>query len=117
MARLDRQTAMTATDFHHADDCAQSVTYGPRGGPRFPRTEEWRRNGATQTWVREPLRYRVPVKYGMRSYGSLTESDGAPYGAWHTGRAADCELGTLRASIKAWEQSTIDARMAARRED
>ena len=98
MPRLDRQTAMTADHFHHSADCAQTVTYGPRGGPRFPRTEEWRRNGATQTWSREPKRFRVPVKYGLRSYGQLVESDGAPYGPWHVGRAEDCDLGELRAS-------------------
>jgi hypothetical protein len=116
MPTLTRDTAITADHFHHSEDCAQSVTYGPRGGPRFPRTEEWRRNGATQTWKREPDRYRVPVKYGLRSYGSLTEHDGAPYGPWHVGTATECDLGALRASYTAWEQSTIAARVAARAE-
>jgi hypothetical protein len=90
---------MTADRFHHAADCAQVITYGPRGGPHFPRTEEWRRNGATQTWRTRPDEYRVPVKYGLRSYGALIEGDGAPFGPWHTGRAEDCELGALAPSM------------------
>jgi hypothetical protein len=111
MPALDRTNATTATYFHHRDDCAQVVTYGPRGGPRFPRTELWRRNGATQTWATRPDDFRVPVKYGMRSYGQLVAGDSP---AWHVGTAEACDLGTLRDSLKAWEQSAIDARMAAR---
>lgn len=96
MATLDRVNAMTARDFHHRDDCAQVVTYGPRGGATFPRTEEWRRNGSTQTWKTRPGEFRIPVKYGLRSYGSLTDYD-AP--DWHIGRATECTDGTLAASI------------------
>jgi hypothetical protein len=98
---LDRESAMTAHYFHHGADCAQTVTYGPRGGAQYPRTELWRRNGATQTWRTRPDEYRVPIKYGLRAYGSLTQHDGAPYGAWHVGTAEDCALGTLAASLAA----------------
>lgn len=96
MAVLDRVNALTARDFHHSDDCAQSIAVGPRGGLTFPRVEAWRRNGSTQTWKRDPGRFRIPVKYGIRTYGNLTDGDSP---AWHTGRAEDCDLGTLRASI------------------
>ena len=96
MARLDYQNAQTARDFHHGDDCAHGVTVGPRGGVTYPRVENWRRNGATQTWKRDPERFRVPVKYGLRGYGALTESAA---GVWHTGRAEECPDGRLADDI------------------
>lgn len=34
-----------------------------------------RRNGRTQTWKRDPKRFRIPVKMGFRGYGALTERD------------------------------------------
>lgn len=96
MTTLDRETAMTARDFHPADSCAHGVTVGPRGGVTYPRTEDWRRNGQTQTWKREPERFSIPVKYGLRTYGRLTD---AYAGDWHTGRAEDCPLGRLADDI------------------
>lgn len=33
-----------------------------------------RRNGATKTWKREPNRFRIPIKYGFRGYGEITET-------------------------------------------
>jgi hypothetical protein len=96
---LGRRNAMTAREFHPADACAQTVAIGPKGGRTMPRhVENWRRNGATQTWKTRPAEFRVPVKYGLRSYGNLTDYDA---GRWHTGRAEDCTIGTLRASIAA----------------
>jgi hypothetical protein len=37
--------------------------------------DTWRRNGQTKTWKRSPERFRVPVKYGMYSYGYFDEHD------------------------------------------
>jgi hypothetical protein len=31
-----------------------------------------RRNGKTQTWKRDPERFRIPLKAGLRSYGEAT---------------------------------------------
>lgn len=31
-----------------------------------------RRNGATQTWKTRPGEFRIPVKAGFKSYGSIT---------------------------------------------
>src|SRR4051812_18711870 len=92
---LTRDNAMSAREFHSAESCAQVVAIGPRGGVTMPRVENWRRNGATQTWRTRPAEFRIPVKYGMRDYWNLTHYD-APL--WHTGRAEDCTIGTLRAS-------------------
>lgn len=32
----------------------------------------WRRNGRTQVWKTRPNDFRVPIKYGLRSYDQLT---------------------------------------------
>lgn len=34
-----------------------------------------RRNGATQTWKRDPSRFSIPVKAGLRSCTRITETD------------------------------------------
>lgn len=110
MPTIDRQNALTARDFHHSDDCAQGVTIGPRGGIAYPRTEEWRRNGATQTWKTRPDEYRIPVKYGIRTYGALTQNDAR---AWHIGRATECPDGRLADDLAtlddARQTGTLDA--------
>ena len=34
-----------------------------------------RRNGKTQRWVKEPDRFRIPIKFGFRGYGAITHAD------------------------------------------
>ena len=34
-----------------------------------------RRNGKTQHWKRDPTRFRIPVKAGLRSYAEITETN------------------------------------------
>lgn len=48
-----------------------SRTVGPRGGITYDVTEA-RVNGECQTWVRDPDRYRLPIKHGLRTYGAVT---------------------------------------------
>lgn len=45
----------------------------------------WRRNGQTQTWKTRPGEFRIPVKYGLRDYGQITDKNAAGF---HT--EADC---------------------------
>jgi hypothetical protein len=66
---ITKEQAMKADLFHYGK--CQRVE-GPRGGVKIM-TEVWRRNGRTQTWVRSPERFRVPVKYGLRGYSQITE--------------------------------------------
>ena len=33
------------------------------------------RNGITKRWKRAPERFYIPIKFGLRGYGYLTESD------------------------------------------
>lgn len=46
--------------------------YIPRDG-RNP--ERWRVNGAVKVWARDPSRVRVPLKFGLYNYSSITEAE------------------------------------------
>lgn len=37
------------------------------------RCHNWRRNGKTKTWKRQPTRFQIPVKYGLYRYGYLID--------------------------------------------
>ena len=63
---ITRQQALTARAFHEDHE---------QGGKVY----RWRRNGATQTWKRQPERFRIPVKYGLRSYGQITEAEASRF--------------------------------------
>ena len=80
---LTMTDALIANEFHYGT-CTRTV--GPRGGVTIKR-EIWRRNGRTQTWKTRPNDYRVPVRYGMRTYGSIQSKHAANI---HT--VADCPL-------------------------
>lgn len=68
---VTREQALTEDEFHRGE-CVR--THGPRGGID-EQIEQWRRNGATKTWKHEPDRFRVPVKYGMRGYSYLDDTN------------------------------------------
>lgn len=38
------------------------------------RCYKWRRNGQTKTWVRDPDRWELPVKYGLHGYNTFTNT-------------------------------------------
>lgn len=83
---MTRHEALTADTFHFTGrhPCARVV--GPRGGITEAITVA-RRNGMTQTWQRDPARYRVPVKHGFYEYATITHDNAAQ---WHT--EATCPL-------------------------
>lgn len=68
--------ALTAGEFHH-------VTQSQGGGACY----RVRRNGKTQTWVRTPGAFSIPVRWGMRARDQfrITHSDA---GDWNV--AATC---------------------------
>jgi len=68
---VTREQALTENEFHYGE-CVR--THGPRGGIN-EEIVQWRRNGATKTWKREPDRFQVPVKYGMRDYSYLDDTN------------------------------------------
>lgn len=35
----------------------------------------WRANGKCKTWKRNPERFQLPIKYGLYSYGYITEEN------------------------------------------
>ena len=57
---ITRAQALTASRFHENHEPAGKIY-------------EHRRNGSTQTWKTRPDEFRVPVKYGLRGYGAITE--------------------------------------------
>src|SRR5690349_3563608 len=63
---ITRQQALTAPAFHEDHEPAGKII-------------TWRRNGATKTWVTRPAEFRVPVKYGLRGYGYITELTASGY--------------------------------------
>ncbi|HYK70397.1 MAG TPA: hypothetical protein VEV45_20805 [Streptosporangiaceae bacterium] len=78
---ITKQDALTADTFHENHEPAGKIF-------------EWRRNGRTQTWVTRPDEFRVPVKYGLRSYGDITEVTAHSY---H--RADQCPTRHVRVRI------------------
>lgn len=77
---LDQYDAIIRDEFHRGE-CTR--THGPRGGERLS-VEAWRRNGQTVTWKTRPDEFRVPIKYGMRGYDSITPDNmGEFHLAWH----------------------------------
>lgn len=77
------EQALTARDFHE-NGCTRHV--GPRGGVKET-VRSWRRNGATQTWKTRPGEFRVPIKWGLKTYGQLWHYNASE---WHT--AEECPL-------------------------
>jgi len=37
--------------------------------------EYWRKNGKPKTWKRDKTRARVPVKFGLRRYGTISDGN------------------------------------------
>jgi len=54
---VNRQNAMTAQRFEHTTLKNKDNT-----------PVRARRNGKTQTWARQPDKFRIPAKYGIRQY-------------------------------------------------
>lgn len=81
---ITKEQAFTASEFHYNMGCIRKE--GPRGGIT-ERSEVWRRNGQIKTWKRDPERFQVPIKYGLRGYGYMTD---VTAGDFHV--PADCPL-------------------------
>lgn len=62
-------------DTFHAGPC--TVSYGASGRARpSVKSEVWRANGRVQTWKRDPERFRLPIKHGLRDYADITDLGG-----------------------------------------
>lgn len=42
---------------------------------QLDKPKNWRANGKCKLWKREPERFQLPIKYGLRSYGYITEEN------------------------------------------
>lgn len=49
------------------------IIYHRRNKNKDGTAQRWKVNGAVKTWVRNPNRIKVPLKFGMYDYGYLTE--------------------------------------------
>ena len=54
-------------EFHYGE-CKRFI--GPRGGVR-QYIETWRVNGKCKIWVTKPEDFYLPIKHGLRDYGSI----------------------------------------------
>lgn len=61
-------TREQALKLHYRDEIHNEEL--PCGG-KYSNT--WRVNGLVQTWKRDVERFRVPIKFGLRGYGEITE--------------------------------------------
>ena len=68
----------------HYSGCRLIV--GPRGGKKY-KIERWRVNGKCQTWVTRPSEFRLPIKYGLKTYHDINQ-----YNCTSFHLASDCPL-------------------------
>ena len=68
---ITKQQALDNSEFHYG---ICSRRRGPRGGI-YETSTIYRRNGETKTWKTREDDFRVPMKYGMYAYYSLTPQD------------------------------------------
>ena len=59
---------MTRDQFEIALDTGRVRLRTPNGNLWF-----CRRNGRTQTWKTRPNDFRIPIKYGFKEYGQVTQ--------------------------------------------
>lgn len=68
---MTQEQALAADEFHENSGCPERP--GAHGRDLGP--EVWRRNGRNRLWKREPRRFVIPVKWGLRTYGNITPAD------------------------------------------
>lgn len=84
---ITKEQALTTAGIHYDKGCRNSAFLF--GAPLDPAKTcaNWRRNGKTKTWKRDPERWEIPVKFGMYAYTRITNLD-ADLACYHT--AEDC---------------------------
>lgn len=75
---VTKEQAITARHFHYIGKHDCSKTVGPRGGITT-RITEVRASGKCQTWKRDPLRFRLPIKYGLYESWEITQDNAADF--------------------------------------
>ena len=68
---VTKEQAIRGGEFHYVE-CKRTV--GPRGGITT-KIETWRANGKCQTWKTRPDEFKLPIKYGLKDYSYLTNSN------------------------------------------
>jgi hypothetical protein len=44
-------------------------------GDTLAKQYTWRANGKCKTWKRDPTRFQLPIKYGLYTYGYITNEN------------------------------------------
>jgi hypothetical protein len=88
------EQALTAREFHQTG--AATGYAGPFVRPcaSINGPIRWRRNGKTQTWKTRPTEFKIPVKYGFRTYDYITNQEADLV---HT--AEDCPVLKIQAEL------------------
>lgn len=69
MVTKEQLQALQWGEVLHYGECKR--IQGPRGGVTVQQ-EVWRPFGKLQTWKTRPEEFRLPLKYGLYSYGDVT---------------------------------------------
>ena len=72
MITLDQAKALKHGDTLHGGRC--SLRTGPRGSKSY-KILRFRVTGQLKLWKRSPEKFELPIKYGLYSYGKLTEKN------------------------------------------
>lgn len=78
----------------HENGCEKVA--GPRGGVTYV-AFRWHRNGQTRRWKREPDRFVIPVKYGLREHDQIN-----PLNVERFHAAEACPIEELRKDHYGW---------------
>lgn len=74
---ITKESLFTVKDrYFHAATCVTIET--PRGAS-YTFTEQWRENGMIKTWKRDPQRFQLPIKYGLKECWYLTPDNAADF--------------------------------------
>ena len=84
---ITREQALTQpADIHYVGFGECKVDIGPRGRVT-EHVAHYRSGGRCQTWKTRPAEFRLPVKFGLRTWAEVTHSNAAE---WHV--ASECPL-------------------------
>jgi hypothetical protein len=83
-------------DLHYTGKRACTRIVGPRGGVTI-HVITYRVNGQCQTWITRPNDFRLPVKYGLREYGYVDQTNAHE---WHLANECPLDVEVNRAVVE-----------------
>ena len=68
---VTKEEAMKCNTFHYGE-CTRAI--GPNGGEKID-IIKWRASGKCKTWKRNPLKFSLPIKFGLYRSSYLTQEN------------------------------------------